>query len=222
MNSFEFNKMAGAVLSAMLLVMVIGLVTDGIFHAEVPEQPAYFVELPDTGDTATAEAEVEQGPTLAELLALGDVGRGERAFRKCQACHTVEQGGRNGTGPNLYNVVGRALAGGDGFNYSSALVAHGGNWNYEALDTFLANPRQAIPGNKMSFAGLRRPGERADVIAYLRQFGDNPPPLPAVEAAVEVVEEAVDAVIAPEGADVPAAEDGAEPAADNPAEGAGL
>lgn len=222
MNSFEFNKMAGAVLSAMLLVMVIGLVTDGIFHAEVPEQPAYFVELPDTGDTATAEAEVEQGPTLAELLALGDVGRGERAFRKCQACHTVEQGGRNGTGPNLYNVVGRALAGGDGFNYSSALVAHGGNWNYEALDTFLANPRQAIPGNKMSFAGLRRPGERADVIAYLRQFGDNPPPLPAVEAAVEVVEEAVDAVIAPEGADVPAAEDGAEPAADSPAEGAGL
>lgn len=222
MNSFEFNKMAGAVLSAMLLVMVIGLVTDGIFHAEVPEQPAYFVELPDTGDTATAEAEVEQGPTLAELLALGDVGRGERAFRKCQACHTVEQGGRNGTGPNLYNVVGRALAGGDGFNYSSALVAHGGNWNYEALDTFLANPRQAIPGNKMSFAGLRRPGERADVIAYLRQFGDNPPPLPAVEAAVEVVEEAVDAVIAPEGTDVPAAEDGAEPAADSPAEGAGL
>ena len=77
MNSFEFNKMAGAVLSAMLLVMVIGLVTDGIFHAEVPEQPAYFVELPDTGDTATAEAEVEQGPTLAELLVLGDVGRGD-------------------------------------------------------------------------------------------------------------------------------------------------
>ena len=216
MNSFEFNKMAGAVLSAMLLVMVIGLVTDGIFHAEVPEQPAYFVELPDAGDTATAEAEVDQGPTLAELLVLGDVGRGERAFRKCQACHTVEQGGRNGTGPNLYNLVGRALGAGDGFNYSSALIAHGGNWNYEALDAFLANPRQAIPGNKMSFAGLRRPGERADVIAYLRQFGDNPPPLPAVEAAAEVVEEA------------PAAEDGgapaepAEPAADNPAEGAGL
>ncbi len=140
-----------------------------------------MVELPETDASAASGEAAPAGPSLAVLLAAGDVTKGERTFKKCQTCHTVEAGGDNKTGPNLYNIVGGEMASKDGFNYSDALTNYGSPWTYELLDAYLERPSRAIPGNKMSFAGLRRDTERADVIAYLRTFTENPPALPAVE-----------------------------------------
>ena len=123
---------------------------------------------------APAEPEVD----LATLLASADAGDGEKVFRKCKSCHTVDQGGANRVGPNLWEIVGAAKAAVDGFRYSGALADMGGEWTYENLDAFLADPKGYVPGTKMSFAGLRKAKDRAAVIAYMRSNADNPPPLP--------------------------------------------
>ncbi|WP_340263240.1 c-type cytochrome [Sulfitobacter pontiacus] len=121
-----------------------------------------------TGDAAAAEPEMPG----AEILAQGDPAAGEKVFRKCKACHTVEEDGPNRVGPNLYGIVGASVAAVDGFRYSGALTDHGGDWTPDRLAAFLANPRKAVPGTKMSFAGLRKPEDQADVIAYLASLSD--------------------------------------------------
>ena len=127
--------------------------------------------------TATAP-EPEPEVDFPTLLAAADPADGARVFRKCTSCHTTEQGGANRVGPNLWNVVGSAPGGVDGFSYSGAITGLTQVWDYEALDAFLAKPRDYAPGNKMTFAGLRKPEDRAEVIAYLRTLSDNPLPLP--------------------------------------------
>ena len=121
-----------------------------------------------TEDAAAAEPEMPG----AEILAQGDPAAGEKVFRKCKACHTVEEDGPNRVGPNLYGIVGASVAAVDGFRYSGALTDHGGDWTPDRLAAFLANPRKAVPGTKMSFAGLRKPEDQADVIAYLASLSD--------------------------------------------------
>ena len=121
-----------------------------------------------TEDAAAAEPEMPG----AEILAQGDPAAGEKVFRKCKACHTVEEDGPSRVGPNLYGIVGASVAAVDGFRYSGALTDHGGDWTPDRLATFLANPRKAVPGTKMSFAGLRKPEDQADVIAYLASLSD--------------------------------------------------
>ena len=121
-----------------------------------------------TEDAAAAETDTPG----AEILAQGDPAAGEKVFRKCKACHTVEEDGPNRVGPNLYGIVGASVAAVDGFRYSGALTDHGGDWTPDRLATFLANPRKAVPGTKMSFAGLRKPEDQADVIAYLASLSD--------------------------------------------------
>ena len=116
---------------------------------------------------------------LGTLLAGADAGRGERTAQVCASCHTFEAGGPNRTGPNLHGVVGRAYASHSGFNYSPALAGAGGRWTYEALDQFLASPSRAVPGTRMSFAGLRNPRDRAHLIAYLARISPGAPPFPA-------------------------------------------
>jgi len=136
---------------------------------------------PATEAPAKTEAQVAavaDGKGLRDLLAAATIEGGQAVARRCVACHSFEKDGRNQVGPALYGVVGREIGGVEGFAYSNSLKAKDGVWDYEALDAFLANPREYAPGNKMAFAGLRRPEERADIILYLRSLSDNPKPLP--------------------------------------------
>lgn len=140
---------------------------------------------------------------VTAALAQADAAKGERVFKKCQSCHTVEQGDRNKVGPNLYGVVGGKVAAVDGFKYSSALLEHGGEWTPERLDAYLANPRGAVKGTRMTFAGLKKDADRADVIAYLNTFSDSP--LSFGGEADQAAAEAAPAEAAPEATAAPAA-----------------
>ncbi len=198
MDSFEWNKIVGAVLFAALVVMAIREMASSVYAPEHGVASAYTI--------AGAEASiagVEEAPevlSLSQLLVQGDPALGQRSYGRCRSCHTLDQGGGNRVGPNLYGVVGAALGTREGFRYSSALLAKGGAWSYEALDAWLAAPRKYIPGNKMAYVGLRKPEDRANMILYLRRFSDTPPPLPVVAVEVpdiEIDEEADDQVETP-------------------------
>ncbi|MFT6556205.1 c-type cytochrome [Sneathiella sp.] len=180
MNSFELNKIAGAVLAGALAVVVVNAVADIAVSPSFPEETAYAIDTGEADATAsTATAAVEEGPSLGVLLASADVSKGEKVFKKCGACHTVDEGGANKIGPNLYGVLNRAKGAVDGFSYSSALMEKGGDWSYESLDAFLEKPKDYIKGTKMSFNGLKKPTDRADLIGYLRTLGKGDVPLPA-------------------------------------------
>ena len=130
-------------------------------------------------------------PALAGLdatLAAADPAEGERVFRKCAACHTVEQGEKTRVGPNLYGIVGGPVGAADGFRYSQALTAYGGEWTPERLDAFLTRPRAEVKGTRMGFPGLKKATDRADLIAYLNTFSDNPLNFGATGAAAPVEE----------------------------------
>jgi cytochrome c len=205
LDSFEFNKIAGGVIASVLAVLLINTFGHSVFHTEPLEANAYVVEGV-VREEAAADGEggaEEQGPSFAALLAEADPADGEKAFKKCAACHSADPAAGHRTGPNLYNTVGHPIGGHAGFNYSDALKNHGGTWTLEQLDGYLENPKAYIPGNKMSFAGLKRAAERAAVIAYLNTKTDTPLPLPKVEeaAAPEAAAEA-----AADAAEAPAAE----------------
>lgn len=180
MDTMTVNKLVAALLVGLLVAKGVAMLSEGPFHVEAPETPAYAVALPESeggGDDAAPEP-ADEGPTFAALLADASADRGQRSFGKCMACHSVNPADGNKIGPNLADVVGAAVAHRGDFNYSGALAGHGGTWSYELLDAWLADPRAAIPGNKMAFAGISREQERADLIAFLRANTDNPPPLP--------------------------------------------
>ena len=134
----------------------------------------------EAGEAPTGEEKKDKGPSFEALLAAANPGDGAKVFRKCQACHTAAKDGKNMTGPWLYDVVGRKVASEAGFDYTDAMKEHGGVWSYERLNTYLTDPRGVVPGTKMSFAGLPKVKDRANVIAYLRAHTENPPPLPPV------------------------------------------
>lgn len=180
MNSFELNKILGAVLGCCLIVLALNITAGAIFSPHQPEKPGYAIAAKEKsagGETAKKEPE----KPIAVLLASASADKGKATAKQCQACHTFEKGGPNRVGPNLWNIVGdeRGKNRG-GFNFSSAMKSKGGEWTYEELNKFLANPRGYIPGTNMTFAGLSRDSQRADVIAYLRTLSDNPKPLPTV------------------------------------------
>ncbi len=188
MDSFEFNKFAGAVLASVLFILGVSILSDTLYAPEEANPQAYAVAALEEGEGGgEAVAAAEEVP-LATLLANADIGRGEKASKKCTACHTFEEGGPARIGPNLYHVVGGPHAHMPGFAYSAAMQAKSGEtWTFEELDHFIADPRGYLPGTAMSFAGIKKPQERADLLVYLNSLGSNLPlpEAPAPEAATE-------------------------------------
>ena len=179
MNTFELNKIAGAVLGVLLFVMSMHLLSGVLIAPKKPAVPGYDLPAPqeETAAAAGAGAQAAAEP-LPVLLAKADPGKGQAVVKKCANCHTMEKGGKNNVGPNLYGILGRPKGQVPGFNYSAALKGKGGDWSYEELNAFITNPKAHIPGTTMAFSGIPQAGERADLLAFLRTVSDNPPPLP--------------------------------------------
>lgn len=183
MDSFELNKILGALLAICLGVLTLNIAVGAIFAPGKLEKPGYAIAVPDQPGAAEA-ARPEPAEPIAVRLANSDPKKGEAAFKQCVACHTAEKGGPNKVGPNLYGIVDRPKAAVANFNYSAAMKAKGGNWSYEDLDVYLTNPKAFVPGTNMSYAGMPRGSQRADLINYLHTLADNPVALPkAAEAA---------------------------------------
>ena len=178
MDSFELNKIIAAILMVALLVIGIGKFSDIIFHVDRPETPGYKVEV-DQVTTAKVTSSTEvQVVDIAALMTIGDTINGEKIFKKCAACHSINKGGKNKIGPALYNVVGRKVGAISDYKYSKALAGYDKEWTFEELNGFLIKPAKWIRGTKMAYAGLRKEKDRASVIKYLNQNSDSPIPLP--------------------------------------------
>jgi cytochrome c len=177
MNSFELNKILGAILGCCLITLALNIAAGAIFSPDKPAKPGYAIAAKEESGAA-GEAKKEPSQPIEVLLANASVEKGQATAKQCGACHTFEKGGPNRVGPNLWNIVGSERGEGRGFNFSAAMKAKGGTWTYEELNKFLTNPRSYIPGTAMTFAGLSRDQQRADVIDYLRTLSDNPQPLP--------------------------------------------
>ncbi|MBV9993296.1 MAG: cytochrome c family protein [Alphaproteobacteria bacterium] len=181
MDSFEWNKIAGAVLGTLIFILVIGFASEAIFEAPEPAKPGYVVEgvqeeASTTGGTA-APAE-EALPDFGTVLPTADAAAGQKISARCEQCHDLSKGGPNKIGPNLWGVVGRARATHPGFSYSGAMSANHDPWRFDTLFKFLKSPAAFVPGTKMSFAGLRSAQDRINLLAWLRQQSDSPVAIP--------------------------------------------
>jgi cytochrome c len=181
MDELRLNKVfAGFLFAALLLMAGIKIADVMVPHQELAEN-AYVIEVAETTDIAAA-APVDTGPKpILALLAGADLGAGEKLSKKCSACHVFDAGGKNKVGPALWNVVNRPLGASEGYAYSDALAGFGGAWDYAALNAFLAKPKVYISGTKMNFAGLKKPQDRANLIAWMRAKADSPATLPSAD-----------------------------------------
>ncbi len=179
MESFEFNKIAGAVLATGLLVLGLKNLGGEVFRTEAPEKPGMIIDVAEaqaTGGGAAAPAVVVP---IAVLLAKADPVKGMATAKACAACHNFNKGGANKVGPILWDVVGRPMGAAPGFAYSEGFKAMGSKpWDYDALNAWLLAPKEFIKGTKMSFAGIHKDEDRANVIAYLASLSDSPKPFP--------------------------------------------
>ncbi len=186
MDGFELNKIAGSVLGTLLATMGLGIVAEAIFHTATPEKQGFVIataEEPAAATTAPEQAASAGAAPIATRLASADAAKGAAAGKPCLACHSFEKGGPAKTGPNLWEIVGRAPGSVEGFAYSEAMKAKVGEpWSYETLDRFVADPKGYLPGTKMVFGGIKKETARADLVAYLGTLSDNPVPLPAAPA----------------------------------------
>jgi len=181
MDSFEINKIIASILLVALLIIGISKISNAIFKVEKLESSAYKVEIPEGGTVGVdvkKSKKVDEKVDISALMALADINHGEKVFKKCSACHSIEAGGGNNIGPALYNVVGRKIAAIEDYKYSKALINYKKNWSFEELNGFLIKPQKWIKGTKMAYAGLRKEKDRASVILYLNKYSDNPLPLP--------------------------------------------
>ena len=179
MDSLEINKIVACILVVTLVVIGLSNLTEILYEVEKPEVAHYIIEgiddEPTTTDTVVLEEEVEEIP-IQILLASASVDKGAKVFKKCSNCHVPNEGGANKIGPALWNIVNKDIGGAD-FAYSNAMSSYGGNWSYDELNGFLKNPKKYIEGTKMSFAGLKKETDRANVILYLRSLSNNPAPI---------------------------------------------
>ena len=179
MDSFELNKIIAAILMVALLVIGLGKIADGVFHVKQPKNPGYQVEVENqVTSEISLTTELVEKIDIAALMTLGDIVSGEKIFKKCAACHSINKGGKNKIGPALYNVVGRAVGDVDDYKYSKALASYDKKWTFEELNGFLTKPSSYLKGTKMSYAGLRKEKDRASIIKYLNQNSDSPKLLP--------------------------------------------
>jgi len=181
MDELGFNKIAGAVLATALGVMMIREVPHLLMHSSAPDTPVYQVgSIAQEG--GTEDAKPLPFPQ-ADWIAAMDATAGAKAFKKCMSCHNADNGGANGTGPNLWNIVGQQAGGKAGFKYSSAMAGSGLTWDYETLDAFIAKPTKYLKGTNMNFIGEKKADKRAAIIEYLRVASDNALPKPKAAAA---------------------------------------
>jgi len=181
MDSFEVNKIVGAVLATGLCVLALNITAEAIFAPHEPEKKGFEIDVKKPAATSGPAEKAAPEEPIEKLLASATVDRGQTAAKPCQTCHTFQKGGPNGIGPNLYGIVGRPRASEAGFTYSDAMKAKGGEWTIDDLNKFLTNPKEFVPGTKMNFPGLPRGNQRADAIAYLNSLADNPKPLPVAQ-----------------------------------------
>ena len=177
MDSFELNKIIGAILGTCILLLVTSFGAGAIFTPKPMEKPGFEIAVKEESQGKEAAAAAPSEP-IEKLLLTSSVEKGAAAAKKCAACHTFEKGGPNRVGPNLFGIVERTRGSEAGFNYSAALKGKPGKWTYEDLNKFIANPKGYLPGTAMGFAGIQKDSERADVINYLHTLADSPVPFP--------------------------------------------
>lgn len=195
-GGIEINKIAGSVFLAGIIAMVAGLMAQGLYtgsisdHEEHHAKRGYSIEVPEGGEESAGGA-VDDGPVdIAQYLGSANVAAGEAMLKKCTTCHSFDKGGKNGVGPNQWNLVGRKIASAAGYAYSDALKGMSAKtWTFQDLSEFLHKPKQYAPGNKMSFAGIKKPEERANLLAYLNTLSDSPLPLPEAKPVEKPTEE---------------------------------
>jgi cytochrome c len=178
MDSFELNKILGAILGTCLILLVTSFTAAAIFAPTMPQKPGFEIAVKEAPEGGGAKEAAAPSEPIEKLLQTASVEKGAAAAKKCAACHTFAKGEKNGVGPNLYGVVGDKKGEGRGFNFSAAMKAKGGEWTDQDLNQFITNPKGFVPGTAMGFAGITKDSERADVIAYLHTLADKPVPLP--------------------------------------------
>lgn len=180
MSGLELNKIIGGILVAALVGMISGKIADALYKPEVTiAKRGYQIAVEEEVSPAPGGAPAEEvAMDVNGLLAKANPENGKNVMKKCASCHDVSKGGVNKVGPELYGVVGRKKGSNPGFTYSDGMMAKGGTWQYEDLFHFIHNPKKFVPNTKMSFAGIKKPEDIADLVAYLRTMSDNPMPLP--------------------------------------------